>query len=433
LQHGSYKSLYRTQYHQGKVLAVGLLAVIGLWVALGSAVIGPKIYHKEADKIDVSPGSIGSVADGSVPVVTTLQEMESGEPFVLKNEEFGDWTRNSGGMIGDQYYNKIVLKDGMVIAAKINQDAVNMDYVKEEDSLRADFEHVMVTYPVGVMRPWPKETDERAAKEAGWLTYTEGYVDMQGDFGVELPDLKKLREDSMVAMAGVGFVLGLGGAVIVELLMKKKEGQKSTPQNDQERWILGTYAIWAQFFGQFDYKGRLYAPNTTDSPLYIGGRPKDEDSRKRTIKVLKRDWDIKNRDELLETVEYMSKGSGFWDCETQSDRAWELCRSTQLLGMGFIAGWLTREELTKRSGIVGNIIQKMFDGWDELTESYLEAFAAWYARAFEGGAESAVRVRRMIYQNLRSRTDSPYKLPWMLPLGTDGSHVEPVREKTGEV
>ena len=82
-----------------KVLAVGLLAVIGLWGALGSAVIGPKIYHKEADKIDVSPGSIGSVADGSVPVVTTLQEMESGEPFVLKNEEFGDWTRSSGEMI----------------------------------------------------------------------------------------------------------------------------------------------------------------------------------------------------------------------------------------------------------------------------------------------------------------------------------------------
>ena len=80
---------------------------------------------------------------------------------------------------------------------------------------------------------------------------------------------------------------------------EKKEGQKSTPQNDQERWILGSYAIWAQFFGQFDYKGRLCAPNTTDSPLYIGGRPKDEDSRKRTIKVLKRDWDIKNRDELL--------------------------------------------------------------------------------------------------------------------------------------
>lgn len=416
-----------------KILGAGLFLGISVLGFLGSAVVGPGIYQAKADKLELSPGSIGSMADGSVLEVTAFSQMKDAESFVLKNEEFGDWTRNSGGMIGDQYYNKIVLKDGMVIAAKINQDAVNMDYVKEEDSLRADFEHVMVTYPVGVMRPWPKETDEKAAKEAGWLTYTEGYVDMQGDFGVELPDLKKLREDSMVAMAGVGFVLGLGGAVIVELLMKKKEGQKSTPQNDQERWILGTYAIWAQFFGQFDYKGRLYAPNTTDSPLYIGGRPKDEDSRKRTIKVLKRDWDIKNRDELLETVEYMSKGSGFWDCETQSDRAWELCRSTQLLGMGFIAGWLTIEELTKRSGIVGNIIQKMFDGWDELAESYLEAFAAWYARAFEGGTESAVRVRRMIYQNLRSRNDSPYKLPWMLPLGTDGSHVEPVREKTGEV
>ena len=416
-----------------KILGAGLFLGISVLGFLGFAVVGPGIYQAKADKLELSPGSIGSWADGSVLEVTAFSQMKDAESFVLKNEEFGDWTRNNGGMIGDEYYNKIVLGDGIVIAAKINQDAVELEYVKEDGSFRADYEHVVVTYPIGRMRPWPKETDQRAAQEAGWLTYTDGYVDMQGDFGVELPDLEKLRTDSMLAMAAVGLVLGLGGLAAAELLMKKKEEQESVPQNDQERWILGTYAIWAQFFGQFDYKGRLYEPNTVRSPLYIGGRPRDEDSRKRTIKVLKRDWDIKNREELLETVEYMSKGSGFWDCETQSERAWELCRSSQLLGMGFIAGWLTREEMTKRSSVVGNIIQKSFDGWDELAESYLEAFAAWYARTFKGQEESAVKMRRMIYQNLCSRTDSPYKLPWMLPLGTDGSRVEPVREKTGEV
>lgn len=416
-----------------KIMGAGLFLGVMVLGLLGSAVVGPGIYQAKVNSLELSAGSVGSKADGSAPEVTMLSQMENTESFVLKNEEFGDWTRNSGGMIGDEYYNKIVLKDGTVIAAKVNHDAVEMEYVKEDGSFRADFEHVMVTYPIGTIRSWPKETDQKAAQETEWITYTDGFVDMQGDFGVELPDLEKLRTDSMMIMTAIGLVLGLGGLTAAELVMKKKEEQKATPQSDQERWILGTYAIWAQFFGQFNYKGRLSAPNTVKSPLYIGGCPKDEDSKKRTIKVLKRDWDIKNQEELLETVEYMSKGSGFWDCETQADRAWELCRSSQLLGMGFIAGWITREEMIKRSSVVGNIIQKTFDGWDELAESYLEAFAAWYARTFAGKEESAVKVRRMIYQNLRSRTDSPYKLPWMLPLGTDKSRMEPVREKTGEV
>lgn len=416
-----------------KLLAVGILGVMTIFGIFGTAVVGPGIYRSRMRELDLSPGSVGSRADGSVPVVTTLAEMEEGERFVLKNEEFGDWSKNSGNLIGGIYYSRIPLKDGTVIAARINFEAEDKEYLKEEGSFSLNSDHEMVTYPVGIWRPWPNETDQEEARAADWITYTDGYLDMEGDFGRELPDLGKIREDAMLAALAAGLVFALAATTVIDLYCTRKEERASTPQNDQERWILGTYAIWAQFFGQLNYKGKLVSPNSVHSPLYLGGKPKDEDSRKFTIKVLRKDWDIKNREDLLETVEYMSRGTGFWDCDTQSDRAWELCRSTQLLGMGFIAGWLTKEELTKRSSVVGNIIQRTFADWAEMNESYLEAYTRWRTQTSPDGDGTAVAMRRRIYQNLCSRKDSPYRLPWMLPLGTDGARMEPVKEKAGEV
>lgn len=415
-----------------KVLAVGMMVVMGLFGILGSNVIAPILYHKEADQIDVSPGSIGSRADGSVPVVTTLEEMEGGEPFVLRNEEFGDWTNSTGERIGETYYNKITLEDGTILAARIHFEAQTEELVREEGEFITDYDHMIVTYPIGVMRPWPEEEQE-LAKAAGWITYKAGYLDMEGDFGVELPDLGKMKKDWSLKMLGAGLAVGLAATTVADLCMRRKEEQASTPQTEQELWILGTYANWAQYFGQLNYKGRLTTPNTAASFLYLGGRPKDEDSKKLTIKVLKKDWEIKNREDLLDTVEYMSKGNGFWNCTTQYDRAWELCRSTQLLGMGYIAGWLTKKEMLERSSVVGNIIQRVFGGWEELSESYLEAYTKWGMETFGQQAEAVIEMRRQIQQNLNNRKDSPYRLPWMLPLGMDSQRMERVKEKTGEV
>lgn len=415
-----------------KVLAVGLLGVMIAFGFVGSSVIAPGIYQSRMSQLDLAPGSVGSRGEGNVQIVSTLEEMEQGEKFVLKNEEFGDWTKNSGNLIGDIYYNKIPLEDGTVIAARINPEAEDTEIVTGEP-FQIDFDHEIVTYPVGILRPWPNERDQAEAEAADWITYKKGYLDMEGDFGKEFPDLKKIKDNIRLSMLAAGLVFGLVLSVVINLHFKRKEALASTPQTDQERWILGTYAIWAQFFGQLNYKGKLTNPNTPRSPLYLGGKPRDEDSRKFTIKVLKQDWEIKNRDDLLETVEYMSRGTGFWDCDTQCDRAWELCRSTQLLGMGYIAGWLTREELTERSSVVGNIIQRTFGDWEELTRSYLEAYTRWRTRTAPDGDGSGVRMRNQIYQNLCNRKDSPYRLPWMLPLGTDGVRMEPVKEKTGEV
>lgn len=415
-----------------KILGLGLFALIAVSGFLGTAVIGPGIYHAEVAKLDLSPGSIGSEADGRVPVVDSLEEMEKGTPFVLKNEEFGDWSRNSGQMIGEQYYNKITLKDGTIIAARIRYEAQQTEYIKEDGILQADKEHEIVTYPVGMMRPWP-DGDQEAAAKADWITYKDGYLDMEGDFGADLPELKKLKEKYAMGMMAAAFVLGLAASAFIDLRLKKKEALASTPKNDQELWILGTYANWAQFFGQLNYKRKMDRPNTVVSPLYLGGCPRDEDSKKKTVRTLKQDWNIKSREELLETVDYMSIGNGFWNCETQSDRAWELCRSNQLLGMGFIAGWLSREEMIERSCKVGNIIQKVFLNWEELSQSYMDAYTQWRMQTYGQDGQSAVDMRRRIHENLWNRKDSPYRQPWMLPLGMDSARMNPVKEKTAEV
>jgi len=390
---------------------IALFLIIVLFTALGYGAVGPLLYRRQADQLDLSPGSIGSPAGGSgVPVVSTLAEMERCERFVLRNEEYGDWQRSSGGMIGDVYYSKVTLPDGAVLAAKIHFEAQKSEYLPEGEGTPAG-EHVLVTYPVGALRPWPEGVDPR---QAGWVTYLDGWLDMEGDFGAELPDQGAVCQKAMLIMAAAGLVVGLIATVGISLRGDRKDRLAATPQNDLERWILGTYAIWAQFFGQLDYRGKLMNPNTPQSPLYFGGRPRDDDSKKLTRRTLASSWEIKSLRELLEAVDYMSQGPGLRDCRTQEDRAWELCRSSQLLGMGYIAGWLSREEMVSRSCAVGRVMQETFHSWDELCRSYLDAYEAWSLQG--GSSSSAAAMRRNIHNNLCQRPDSPYRLPWLLQL-----------------
>ncbi len=398
-----------------KLGAVLLLAFIALGGVLGGWVAGPLRYQVQADRLDLAPGSVGSPADHSAPEVSTLAEIEASERFILVNEEHGDWQRSTGGMIGDIYYNKVTLADGTVLAARVNLDAKKSEFILSEDmeALLQSYDHVLVTYPIGTLRPWP-EGVEREAAAADWFTYRAGYLDMQGDFGVELPDKAELCRHSFLAGCAAGLVLGLIVTAALSLRGDRKERKASTPRNDVERWILGTYANWALFFGQLDYKGKLTNPSTVRSPLYFGGRVKDNDSRKFTIQTLKDSWDIKNLQELLETVEYMSRGPGLRNCGTQADRAWELCRSTQLLGMAYIAGWLSREEMVERSCAICRTIQETFHSWEEMAGSYVEGCVQWTLQS--GLPMYRADMRREIHENLCRREDSPYRLPWNLPL-----------------
>ena len=289
--------------------------------------------------------------------------------------------------------------------------------------------------PVGTWREWRLSGDSLAQlnRDAPQLTVTDHYVDMVGAH----------RDGRTQANFNSGFhtfslVIGLAALLAVGLRQQKKREKQvsaSLPRNDLERWLTGTCAIWGQFFSQLgrtrdgrrDVKARR-------GPIRFGGQEMDEKGRSYTRRVLKEDWEIGNRQELLDTVEYMSAGPGFVKCGSQAARAWQLCRSMQLLAMGFVAGWYGREELIKRSCQVGRVMQEHFRSWDELCQGFLEGFFLWRSSAFGAeDARAALQERRDIYQELQQRPDSPYRLSWYLPLTPDswssGGPKRPAWEK----
>ena len=113
----------------------------------------------------------------------------------------------------------------------------------------------------------------------------------------------------------------------------------------------------------------------------------------------------------------MSVGPGFHNCINQAGRAWELCRSMQLLGCAYLVEWCDREEMVRRSCQVGEIIQRTFQSWDELCQSFLDGFAAWRLSGSADESDMAsVQQRADIYWAIKGRKDSPYNLPWGMEL-----------------
>ena len=54
---------------QGALLFL-LFVAVGSWI--GGGLVGPMRYQAQIDRLDLSPGSIGSPADHSAPEVSTL-------------------------------------------------------------------------------------------------------------------------------------------------------------------------------------------------------------------------------------------------------------------------------------------------------------------------------------------------------------------------
>ena len=214
----------------------------------------------------------------------------------------------------------------------------------------------------------------------------------------------------------LGLLLMAAAVAAVGYRWTKGRNRDISPRNEVEKWIFGTYANWAQYNAQLGEKNPdgsfpIERPDTTSSPFYIGGRPQGKGERKYYLDMLDSPWDIHSKRELLETVEYMSTGPGFQRCLTKADQAWELCRCTQLLAIAFRLGWISRQDMVRRSCRVGKLIQKTFSGWQEMSESFLARCLQWMEDPSLGAD-----MRRAIHRALWLRPDSPYNLPWDLPL-----------------
>lgn len=267
--------------------------------------------------------------------------------------------------------------------------------------------------PVGTWQPWELSDQDRAilAREAPQLITTDYYVDM------EATKWTLMTQEDFVRQYGIYCYMGLFVVMVALWALGKKLtwilAEDTKPKNDLELWLTGTYAIWGQFYTILAM-GLPYAKTHT---IHIGGCPRVVGAKRMMRETLKSSWDITDYNGILETVEYMSRGPGLLNCVDQGGQAWELCRSMQLLGCAYLAGWCNRQELLRRSCEVGVIMQHYFHSWEELCQGFLDGYSAW--RLSDGrnaNALASVQQRADIYWDLHARPDGPYHLPWNMKL-----------------
>lgn len=393
-----------------------LLQMAGLFAAILFLLAG-SAWRLYVSIFDLGPGGVGSEALEDTPAARSLADMETLERFTFLERHTPEFERE-GVWLEDTYYTILTLDSGERVACIFNyNNAVLRDWVSEGN--------YTYCYPIGTWRSWKLNEAAQAELERLdlHLASTNGYADMAGRHLTALTQGQFQARYRMICLAAaLVFMIVYGVRRQTRKERRAAEAAKSSqPRNDLERWLVGTYAIWGQFFAQVSTaEGRMaWNDEIENGPLHFGGRPMDEPSQKLTRGVLLDSWDIKNQQDLLETVEYMSAGPGLQNCEDQAGRAWELCRSIQLLGMSYIAGWCDREEMLRRSCTVGKIIQSTFRSWEELCESFLEGYARWQRRSNPQQAQANIQVRREIYEKLRLRPDSPYLVNWYLPLDPD--------------
>lgn len=186
-------------------------------------------------------------------------------------------------------------------------------------------------------------------------------------------------------------------------LGKKGTDESTAPANDTERWILGTYAMWSEATG--------------GNWRYIAGSAEKNKKEAASMRVmLRRDWEAPDKVALLDMVNMLT-ALYKEECEQKDieSAAWDLCRACQILGMGYVGGYIERNEMVQESVKVGKIMQKYFHSWEELYNSYVKGYAEWRKDAGED-ADKDIQARESLCLKLRTMPDGPCTVDWNLAL-----------------
>lgn len=372
---------------------------VGVIAAL--AVLGIVLWFGYVHAFDLGAGGIGTSALADTPVAESASEMGRLERFTIieTRQEAPESVHING-----KHYSIVTLDSGERVLLRLRDGS---DYPRPDENGR-------YRYPVGAWKLLEVNDQTRIALagQVPPLSSTTYYIDMEGNTGSALSP-----QGFAAAYICLCLVIGVFTAISFRtrridrhIEAVQAEHASSLPQDDRERWLVGTYAIWGQL--QARESGSEWDAET----FYIGGMPKDASTRKATLETLQKSWDITTREGLLETVAHMSEGEGFRRCQTQPDRAWQLCRAEQLLGMGYLTGWLDRSEMVSRGCKIGKTIQATFHSWEEMCEAFLEAYAQWQLRSYPQEASANIHRRREVYEALWNAPETPYRLPWRLPL-----------------
>ncbi len=383
----------------GSVVRCLVFLVLSVVFAVGLAEPAWTLYVQAKD---LGPGGVGGEAQEDTPVAHSIAEMEAMERFAVHAVQTS-WDDSEGVHLPGGYYRLATLDSGEQIAMRVNSDADRYDPAND-----------FWGSPIGAWRPWALTDQERAilAREAPGLTTTDYYADMLGNRESALS--RKSFTSRFTVFGAIGAMAVLAVCRALWRFRQRRQKEITRPRNDLELWLVGTYAIWGQFYAGLYGSGMEAARK---GPFYIGAVPRTRETLQGMKDTLDDSWDIGNYAELLDTVEYMSVGPGFHNCINQAGRAWELCRSMQLLGCAYLVEWCDREEMVRRSCQVGEIIQRTFQSWDELCQSFLDGFAAWRLSGSADESDMAsVQQRADIYWAIKGRKDSPYNLPWGMEL-----------------
>lgn len=193
---------------------------------------------------------------------------------------------------------------------------------------------------------------------------------------------------------------------ILGLFQKKEAADATLPRTEAEKWVTYTYAMWSES-AQGDWH-------------YIAGSKtysKPEGASMRTM--LRRDWEIRNKAELLDMVSYLTalyEDEAECEQEDVESGAWDLCRACQILGMGYVGGYINREEMFTNAFAVGRIMQRYYASWIELYGSYIQGYRKWRTESGGSNVLQTISERENLCNRLLSYADGPCSIDWKLPL-----------------
>lgn len=338
---------------------------------------------------------LGAQAREDTPRAFSLADMEGKNLFTCVLEETEDWYMQDIVRLEDgTYYNVLTLESGERVAAQSVKATQHVPLSEDQQTALSQ-----------VCRRVPWELDERertiVERQEMNLSTLDYYLDMGTEMDVDAFLASRMPDRYRLLLAVEALVL------LAVWLLGHWYCEQGRPRNELELWLVGPHALWGQQAAATCGKEQLGT-----SPLRFGGASKAPWGKKWICqRALKGSWGIQDREELLDTVEYMSEGQGFPKDGDPENLAWQLCRSSSLLGMGYVLGWLDRRELVERSCVVGKLIQRHFRSWDDLYQSFLGA----YAQFNPGNVQSRVDI----YWKLKNRRCTPFSLPWDLPLEPD--------------
>ncbi len=140
---------------------------------------------------------------------------------------------------------------------------------------------------------------------------------------------------------------------------------------------------------------------------------------------LKRTWGVKNRKQLDDVINDLLKGNPvqayYQAIENGSVSevnenvyyacAWDLQRVIFLSGLGYYAGYMTKNEALDMSLKAAIEIQKIFTNWDHFNMSYLIGHMLWCGVGFEVVGQNPY-TRKKIYDFEKDRIYNPWLIDW---------------------